>query len=214
MGGEGRRVEARGREGSQVWKSASSSLAGIVAPVFARSPARLAVGRAMVFVRKCASDCRLKYDSHPIRSRPARPRDCHRRSRPSSREPDGRTEESLGVCLAQRPLYYAAVQAHASVRRSIEPSPPRRSLDGSSTFNRWWHHQHRKQQADRGTDRGREATCRSTDPQTQRLRKCASPSPGQRPARIVSVSRCKAFAQFLALQVKFHRMRVPKLGHA
>ena len=116
VGGEGR-VAARGREARYgSWLQAHSGRSSLWSPADS-----LALGRAMVFVRKCASDCRLKYDSHPIRSRPARPRDCSR-SRPS-----GRTEQSLGVCLAQRPLYYAAVQAHASAASGdrAHPAPPR-----------------------------------------------------------------------------------------
>ena len=96
-------------------------------------------------------------DSHPIRSRPARPRDCSR-SRPS-----GRTEQSLGVCLAQRPLYYAAVQALACfVGRSSPPRPaappaaPLCTTGGGIIEN------------NRQTGDEREATSRSTDTQTQR----------------------------------------------
>ena len=130
--------------------------------------------------------------------------------------PDGHNRAWGFVWRNARFIMRPSKHMPASVGRSSPPRPaapstaPLRSTGGgiiSIENNR---------QTGGRTERERERrpVDRSTDPQTQRLRKCASPSPGQRPARIVSVSRCKAFAQFLALQVKFHRMRVPKLGHA
>ena len=180
VGGEGR-VAARGREARYgSWLQAHSGRSSLWSPADS-----LALGRAMVFVRKCASDCRLKYDSHPIRFDlgPHARETAPALARPPANRTDGRTDgqnRAWGFVWRNARFIMRPSKHMPAQRRAIEPSPPCRSPGGSSMYNRWWHN--RKQQADRGRKRGDLSIDRHADP--ARLRKCASqhrrhPSSGQ-----------------------------------
>ena len=120
----------------------------------------------MVFVRKCASDCRLKYDSHPIRFDlgPHARETATALARPPANRTDGQNR-AWGFVWRNARFIMRPSKHMPAQRRAIEPSPPCRSLGGSSMYNRWWHN--RKQQADGGRKRG-DLSIDRRDTQTQR----------------------------------------------
>ena len=159
-GGGGRGGEGRGkREGGREARYGSRLQAHSWGSSLRFSPA---VGRAMVFVRKCASDCRLKYglSPDPISARtPATATTV--RARPPANRTDGQNRAWGFVWRNARFIMRPSKQ----VGRSSPPRPAPPSAASLCTTGGGIISIENNRQTGGRTER--EATCRSTDTQTQ-----------------------------------------------
>ena len=118
----------------------------------------LVVGRAMVFVRKCASDCRLKYglSPDPISARTPARLQPFAPVRTDRTEPGGLFGATPALLCGRPSTCQRSVGRSSPPRPAAPPAAPLCTTGGGIIEN------------NRQTGDEREATCRSTDTQTQR----------------------------------------------